>query len=486
MADEEYSQQWRVDYVVASIGISFLGAYSTTTLSEQYRVSRKMKKIKKSYLYLAAMALTTGGVAIWSMHFVGMGAISLTNHSNHEMMNQYFDILLTVLSLLSSVMAVFLGNYVASFDNFYRIEPNEIFALLVERGTQRLSLSSIQNPYVLWALTLFSDLQYLVLGGMITGFGVCLMHYVGMMSMTMNMAISWNASLLATSIIVACIASIIANWILFRLLALYPRREFLRILSALLMTVAVCGMHYTGMMAASYHPLQTSRAGTRHWNLPLIANGYLHSDEAIFIALTFGLSCSWLMIMIALADLRTWHYALAQNLNESRKIMMSMSRGSRFDEDRLLRQSIDLGVHHDRLNESKPLYRIKSRPPSLNLDNSPKGGSLDQEPSDGKHRSHHHHPSKIHPSPSPPSMIPPREDEEQQREFTLKKPFSSPGAPGNSGEKSEISGQTAQTDLDMGANEISLHSKRKKLSLSCPPSDGRDMKAEDEGEEALQ
>jgi NO-binding membrane sensor protein with MHYT domain len=460
--DEEYSQHWRIDYLIASIGISFLGTYTTTTLSEQYRVSRKMKNMKKGYLYLAAMAFSTGGVAVWSMHFVGMGALTLKNKMKDEIMNQYFDIMLTILSLISAISAVFLGNYIASFDPFYRKEPHEIFALIVERGTQRLSLINIQNPYVLWALTLFSDLQLILLGGLVTGFGVCLMHYIGMMSMTMNMSITWNASLVTASVIIASVASIIANWILFRLLALYPKREFLRVISALLMCVAVCGMHYTGMMAATYHPLHTSLAGSHHWNLHLVGNGYFHSDEAIFIAVTFGLSCSWLFIMIALADLRTWHYSLAQNLNESRKMVMSMSRGSHFDEERILRQSIDLGAQHDRLNESKLHYRIKSRPPSLNLD----CGSEQQEASDGKRRLHAH-PSQIHPCPSPLPLLPPQEDEEHELSLVKKPPPSSGRGSGSGGHLSgrdkgngEISGKTAQTDYDMGPNEISLHSKR--------------------------
>jgi NO-binding membrane sensor protein with MHYT domain len=497
--DEEYSQHWRVDYLVASIGISFLGTYTTTTLSEQYRVSRKMKNMKKSYLYLVAMAFSTGGVAIWSMHFVGMGALTLKNNSKGEIMNQYFDVILTVLSLMSSLIAVFLGNYIASFDNFYRKEPHEIFALIVDRGTQRLSLGNMQNPHVLWALTLFSDLQLILLGGVITGFGVCLMHYVGMMSMTMNMAITWDASLVVASIIVACVASIAANWILFRLLALHPKREFLRILSAFLMSVAVCGMHYTGMMAATYHPLHTSLAGSRHWNLPLIANGYLHSEEAIFIALTFGLSGSWFMVMVTLADLRTWHYSLAQNLNESRKMVMSMSRGSRLDEDRLLRQSIDLGAQYDRLNEGKLPYRMKSRPPSMNLDCGPKVDhrpSCDQgdhEAPDGQRRPHppphhhHHHPSQVHPAPSSSlQMLPAQEDEEHERELALCKksvPRLSPSS-GTDRERGsvEISGKTAQTDFDLGCNEISLHSKRKssRRISRITPADGQEVEAQEE------
>jgi NO-binding membrane sensor protein with MHYT domain len=360
---EELIQEWKIANIIASIGLSFLGTYTTTTLSEQYRVSHKMKMKRKQQFYLMAMAVSTGAVAIWSMHFVGMGALFLEQKSpggdgdgnggkKEIKMVQYFDITLTILSLLCSVVSVYLGLTVASHDPFYRKEPAEIFSHIVQRGIRSLSVTDMQNPTVLWILTLFSDLHLIALGGLITGLGVCLMHYVGMMSMTMNMAITWDASIVTASVIIACVASIVANWILFRLLALYPKRESLRIACAVILCVAVCGMHYTGMAAATYHPLPVRAANSYHWDLPLVPRGYMGSTDAIFIALVFGLSLSWIFIMIALADLRAWHYSLKQGLNESRKL--AQSRGSQFDEDRLLRQSIDLGAQYDRMNEAKP------------------------------------------------------------------------------------------------------------------------------------
>lgn len=42
------------------------------------------------------------------------------------------------------------------------------------------------------------------------------------------------------------IAATAAYWILFRLLALYPRMEALRFVSACVAALAVNGMHYTG------------------------------------------------------------------------------------------------------------------------------------------------------------------------------------------------------------------------------------------------
>ncbi len=58
--------------------------------------------------------------------------------------------------------------------------------------------------------------------------------------------IAWDSGIIASSIVIALVASTAAFWILFRLLSLYPQKEVLRLGSAAIMTIAVCGMHYVG------------------------------------------------------------------------------------------------------------------------------------------------------------------------------------------------------------------------------------------------
>ena len=60
---------------------------------------------------------------------------------------------------------------------------------------------------------------------------------------------TYNYGIVAASVLIALIACTAAFWILYRLLSLYPHMETLRIASAVVMTIAVCGMHYTGMIA---------------------------------------------------------------------------------------------------------------------------------------------------------------------------------------------------------------------------------------------
>ena len=61
--------------------------------------------------------------------------------------------------------------------------------------------------------------------------------------------IKWNPGIVAASVIIAIIAASAAYWILFRLLSLFPDLEVLRIACAVIMSLAVNGMHYTGMVS---------------------------------------------------------------------------------------------------------------------------------------------------------------------------------------------------------------------------------------------
>ena len=53
--------------------------------------------------------------------------------------------------------------------------------------------------------------------------------------------IVWNTGVIAASVLIAVVAATAALWILFRVLALFPHLEILRITSAVIMALAVNG-----------------------------------------------------------------------------------------------------------------------------------------------------------------------------------------------------------------------------------------------------
>jgi NO-binding membrane sensor protein with MHYT domain len=84
----------------------------------------------------------------------------------------------------------------------------------------------------------------ILIGGAITGGGVAAMHYTGMAAMRVAGTITYDPGLVAASVIIAVVAATAA--LLFTIAA---RRPGHIVGAALIMAVAVCGMHYTAMAA---------------------------------------------------------------------------------------------------------------------------------------------------------------------------------------------------------------------------------------------
>ncbi|WP_144114244.1 putative bifunctional diguanylate cyclase/phosphodiesterase [Paraburkholderia sp. BCC1886] len=188
--------------VLFSLLVAILASY--TALDMAGRISSAQGRAARSWLAGGACAMGTG---IWSMHFVGMLAFSLPIPLG-------YDPSITVLSLLIAI-------------------ASSAFALwLVARET------------LPW--------HRLVGGALLMGAGIAAMHYTGMAAMHMTPTIRYAPFPLVLSILVAVGASGFALWIAFNLRRLSPRVMPLRIGAAVVMGVAIAGMHYLGMDAAQF------------------------------------------------------------------------------------------------------------------------------------------------------------------------------------------------------------------------------------------
>jgi NO-binding membrane sensor protein with MHYT domain len=189
-----------IDYepllVALSYLISVLGSYTALQLAIAIPQARS-RAAALGWVLGAAVAL--GGGAIWSMHFIAMNAADMG-------MPVSYDASLTFASLLMAIAASGVGLYI------------------VGRGE--------------------GSATKLLAAGVLTGLGVALMHYTGMAAMIMNAKISYDPTLFNASLVIAVVAATVALWLAFNL-----RGNLQRFGSALVMGVAVCGMHYTGMYA---------------------------------------------------------------------------------------------------------------------------------------------------------------------------------------------------------------------------------------------
>lgn len=200
------SGAYNLPLVAISIGIAIIASYTALDLARSLAAARG--RARSAWLAGGALAMGTG---IWSMHFTGMLALRMPG------IPIAFDVPLVVLSVVVAIAA-------------------SALALLVA------GRNAVATPPIVGAA--------LAMGAAIAG-----MHYIGIWAMRMPARIDWSPGLVATSIGIAFGASFVALW-----LALRHRRDqdgrggWGRAGGAVVMGLAISGMHYTGMAAARFVP----------------------------------------------------------------------------------------------------------------------------------------------------------------------------------------------------------------------------------------
>ncbi|MFC5832448.1 MHYT domain-containing protein [Nonomuraea insulae] len=178
-------------YVMSCIG-SMLGL----RLTAQAHASRGGSRVR----WLLGAAISIGGTGIWVMHFIGMMGFEV------EGTQIKYDVWLTVASAVVAIVVVGTGLFLVSWGR------GRILALLG--------------------------------GGLLTGLGVASMHYLGMYAMNMSAHVSYDRVTVGISVAIAVVAATVALWFTLRV-----KKPIWITGAAMVMGIAVSGMHYTGMYA---------------------------------------------------------------------------------------------------------------------------------------------------------------------------------------------------------------------------------------------
>jgi diguanylate cyclase (GGDEF)-like protein len=241
--------------VCLSVLVAVLVSYTALRLAARVAISERQGA--QVWLGIGAIAM---GIGIWSMHFIGMLAFSLP-------IPLAYNIPTTLASL--AVAIVISG-----------------FALWITSG-QRLT------P--------------LRLGGsaMVMGGGISAMHYMGMAAITIIPGISYDPLLVALSILIAIAASFVALRLFFRLREGNSLYQWLtRLTAAVVMGLAISGMHYTGMAASRFALGSICRGGV--------------TFQSSWLAATIGLFALGLLISTLLTALYDAHLQSSAQLQALR------------------------------------------------------------------------------------------------------------------------------------------------------------------------
>ena len=183
--------------VTLSVAIAIFASYTALDLGSRAQTA----KLGPRWAWMAGAATAMGG-GIWSMHFIGMLAFEMG-------MPAAYDLRLTISSLLIAI--------------------------------------GVTGAAFAWVSWLGSGAKALLVSGPLMGGGVAAMHYTGMAAMRTPGNMAYSVPVVVLSVGIAVTAATTALWLTFRQHGVWQK-----LLAALVMGIAVAGMHYTGMAAAVF------------------------------------------------------------------------------------------------------------------------------------------------------------------------------------------------------------------------------------------
>jgi NO-binding membrane sensor protein with MHYT domain len=185
---------------IMAFGFAFAGSIlALMCMTQARRQDGTVKASRKRVQWIALAAFALGGTAIWMMHFTAMIGFKVIES------DIAYDPLKTFLSLVASIGAVFFG-------------------LLVAGTGRRNTVAKI------------------LMAGPLTGIGVVIMHYSGMAAINVSGHISHERTYFIASVVIAVVAATAALFC-----GMYLDGWRWHSAAAVIMAIAICSMHYTGM-----------------------------------------------------------------------------------------------------------------------------------------------------------------------------------------------------------------------------------------------
>jgi two-component system, sensor histidine kinase and response regulator len=191
--------------VVLSAAIAMVAAFTALAIIDRIAALDRRRR-QMAWLAAGAMAM---GLGIWAMHFTAMLALSLP-------VAVRYDAGVTVLSLVPA----FLGSGVA------------------------ISMVSRSAPSTRRAL----------MGAVPLTLGIGAMHFTGMEAMQMGARLVYHPGVFVLSLIVCYALAVLALWVGPSMERLLHQRLVSRSVAAIIVGLAVTGMHHTAMAAAVFVP----------------------------------------------------------------------------------------------------------------------------------------------------------------------------------------------------------------------------------------
>ncbi|GGF36254.1 bifunctional diguanylate cyclase/phosphodiesterase [Aliidongia dinghuensis] len=150
--------------------------------------------------------------------------------------------------ITTAAVATGSGVWATHFIAMLAFEPDLPVSYMVDRTILSIIIAVLISGVGL-GIAMSQRLDLRLLGGFVTGAGIGAMHYTGMWAVRLPGVLTYNLGPLSASLIVGTLMGGVAT------MAGFARRDFRhRVAGALLLTLAICAMHFTGMSAVVIVP----------------------------------------------------------------------------------------------------------------------------------------------------------------------------------------------------------------------------------------
>ncbi|MDZ7277313.1 EAL domain-containing protein [Pantoea eucrina] len=196
--------------------------------------------------------------------------------------------------LLGGGFAMGIGIWAMHFIGMLAMSLDMVMSYDAKLTGVSMAVAVVASIVALWLVCTSQALSIarLSAGALVLGSGVVAMHYTGMAALMFTPGIVWHAGWISLSVVIALAASGAALWLAFHLRDGNARVTLLRLGASVVMGFAIAGMHYTGMAAASFP---------------------LHSH-----ATHMGVNSSWLAILVTVVTLAILGITLLVSMLDAR------------------------------------------------------------------------------------------------------------------------------------------------------------------------
>ncbi|RAZ86617.1 bifunctional diguanylate cyclase/phosphodiesterase [Mesorhizobium hawassense] len=187
-------------------------------------------------LRLVALAALICGISCFSAVNLLRHVVQSTSRNRHAW-------------LLIAAASTGFGIWATHFIAMIAFTPGIPNAYNAELSVASLAMSVILTTAGMWIATMRGGIDHYLVGGAVLGIGIAAMHYTGMAAFEVEGRIAWNQLLVAASLASGIILAALS-------LLVVLRRPSTRatVAGAVLLTLAICTLHFIAMAAVSIYP----------------------------------------------------------------------------------------------------------------------------------------------------------------------------------------------------------------------------------------